>query len=511
MTLRHRFLSVLAVFAVMGAWGLAQPGPKPPGGLLIRNAQLIDGTGAAARRADVRVTGDTIAAIGEGLAAQAGERTIDAGGKVLAPGFIDMHSHADRGIDEAPDAASQVMQGITTAVVGQDGGSELPIADFYDRIARLHPAINFATAVGHGTVRKLVMGSDFKRASTAAEVETMKVLVDRGMRDGAVGLSSGLEYDPGFYAKPAELVALGSVVAKYGGFYASHVRNENQGAFDSWRETIDVGRRNDIPVEISHIKLGVKPVWGRAAEGLKILEDARREGIRVMADWYPYTYWQSSMYVLIETRDFENRDAWAKGLDEIGGARNVLITNYRPDPSLNGKTLTDIAVARGKDPVTTAIEMMREAGPGTGVIATSMSEDDLVTFVKHPLVLICSDGGLSGRHPRGYGSFPRVLAHYARELGAITLPDAIAKMTGRSAAQLGLTDRGVVAAGKKADLTIFDPVAIQDRGVPGNAAQAPVGVAYVVVNGEVVLDNATMTKARPGRGIRRANADAARE
>jgi len=508
MTLRTRFASVLAIFAGLSVWVLAQPGVNAPTGLLIKNAQLIDGTGTAARRADVRVSGDTIAAIGEGLTAQAGERTIDAGGKVLAPGFIDMHSHADRGIDEAPDAATQVMQGITTAVVGQDGGSELPIADFYDRIGRLHPAINYATAVGHGTVRKLVMGGDFKRAATAAEIETMKALVDRGMRDGAVGLSSGLEYDPGFYSKPDELIALGSVVAKYGGYYASHVRNENQGAFDSWRETIDVGRRNNIPVEISHIKLGVKPVWGRAADGLKILEDARREGIRVMADWYPYTYWQSSMYVLIETRDFENRDAWMKGLDEIGGARNVLITNYRPDPSLNGKTLTDIAVARGKDPVTTAIEMMREAGPGTGVIATSMSEDDLVTFVKHPLVLICSDGGLSGRHPRGYGSFPRVLAHYVRELGAITLPDAIAKMTGRSAAQLGLTDRGVVAVGKKADLTIFDPVAVQDRGVPGNAAQAPVGIAYVVVNGDVVLDNATMTKARAGRGIKRANADA---
>jgi N-acyl-D-amino-acid deacylase len=511
MTIHHRLLNVLAIFAATGAWVWAQPGASAPAGLLIRNAQLIDGMGAAARRADVRVTGDTITAIGEGLATQTGERTIDAGGKVLAPGFIDMHSHADRGIDEAPDAASQVMQGITTAVVGQDGGSELPIADFYDRMARLHPAINYATAVGHGTVRKLVMGGDFKRASTAAEIEIMKALVDRGMRDGAVGLSSGLEYDPGFYAKPDELVALGSVVAKYGGYYASHVRNENQGAFDSWRETIDVGRRNGIPVEISHIKLGVKPVWGRAAEGLRILDDARREGVRVMADWYPYTYWQSSMYVLIETRDFENRDAWAKGLDEIGGARNVLITNYRPDPSLNGKTLTDIAVGRGKDPVTTAIEMMREAGPGTGVIATSMSEEDLVTFVKHPLVLICSDGGLSGRHPRGYGSFPRVLSHYVRDLGAVTLPEAIAKMTGRSAAQLGLTDRGIVSVGKKADLTIFDPVAVQDRGVPGNAAQAPVGIAYVIVNGEVVLDNATMTKARPGRGIRRANADAARE
>jgi N-acyl-D-amino-acid deacylase len=414
-----------------------------------------------------------------------------------------MHSHADRGLDEMPDASTQVRQGITTAVVGQDGGSELPIADFFERLARAHPAINYATAVGHGTVRKAVMGGDYKRAATAAEIETMKALVDRGMQDGAIGLSSGLEYDPGFYSKTDELIALGAVVAKYGGYYMSHVRNENEGAFASWREAIEIGRQSRIPVEISHIKLGVKPVWGRAAEGLKILEDARREGVKVMADWYPYTYWQSSMYVLIETRDFESRAAWEKGLNDIGGAKNVLITNYRPDASLNGKTLAQIAEARGKDAVTTAIEMMREAGPGTGVIATSMSEDDLTTFVKSPLVLICSDGSLTGRHPRGYGTFPRVLARYVRDLEAITLPDAVAKMTGRSAAQLGMPDRGVVAVGKKADLTIFDPAAIQDRGVPENAAQSPVGISYVIVNGEIVLDNGTMTSARPGRALRR--------
>ena len=495
MTFRVCLLSLLALFA--------QAGRQPPAGLLIKNAQLVDGTGTPARRADVRVVGDTIAAIGDTIAVQPGERVIDVGGKILAPGFIDMHSHADRGIDETPDAATQVRQGITTAVVGQDGGSELPIADFYDRLARLRPAINYATAVGHGTVRKLVMGGDYKRAATPAEIDTMKALVDRGMRDGAIGLSSGLEYDPGFYSKTEEMVALGSVVAKYGGYYMSHVRNENEGAFDSWREAIEVGRRNNLPVEISHIKLGVKPVWGRAAEGLKILEDARREGVRVMADWYPYTYWQSSMYVLIETRDFENRAAWEKGLNDIGGAQNVMITSYRPDPSVNGKTLAQIAAARGQNAVTTAIEMMREAGPGTGVIATSMSEDDLTTFVKSPLVLICSDGGLSGRHPRGYGTFPRVLAMYVRGLGAISLPEAIAKMTGRSAAQLGAGDRGSVAVGKKADLTIFDPATIQDRGVPGDAAQAPVGIAYVIVNGQVVLDNGKMTDARPGLGLKR--------
>jgi N-acyl-D-amino-acid deacylase len=503
MTIRVTVLLLIAFFA--------QGVPGQSTRLLIRNAELIDGTASPARRVDVRITGDAITEIGPGLSGQAGERTIDAAGKVLSPGFIDMHSHADRGLDETPDAESQVRQGITTAVVGQDGGGELPVADFYDRIDRLHPSINYATAVGHGTVRRIVLGADFKRQATAAELEIMKALVDRGMRDGAIGLSSGLEYDPGFYAATDEIVALGGVVAKYGGFYSSHVRNENEGAFASWREAIEVGRRNHIPVEISHIKLGVKPVWGRAAEGLKILEDARREGVQVMADWYPFTYWQSSMYVLIETRDFENRDAWAKGLDDIGGARNVLITNYRPDPSYNGLTLAQIAEKRGKDPVTTAIEMMRAAGPGTGVIATSMSEDDLTTFVKSPLVLICSDGGLSGRHPRGYGTFPRVLAHYVRDLKAISLPEAIAKMTGRSAAQLGMPDRGVVAVGKKADLTIFDPATIQDRGVPGNAAQAPIGIDYVIVNGQVVLDNGKMTQARPGRGLKRANADAAHD
>jgi N-acyl-D-amino-acid deacylase len=480
---------------------LAQP-PADQHEILIRNAQLVDGTGAAARRADVRIAGDTISAVAARLEPHAGERVIDAAGQVVAPGFIDMHSHADRGLDEMPDAATQVRQGITTAIVGQDGSSDFPIASFYAHIAQLHPAINYATSVGHGTVRSTVMGDDFKRAANADEVEKMKALVDEGMRDGAIGLSSGLEYDPGFYSKTDELAALGSVVAKYGGIYSSHVRNENEGAFDSWREAIEIGRRNNIAVEISHIKLGVKPIWGRAAEGLKIIEDARQRGVRVLADWYPYTYWQSSMYVLIETRDFTNRAAWEKGLNDIGGAQNVLITNYRPDPSVNGKTLDQIASARGMDAVTTAIEMMKEAGPNTGVIATSMSEDDLTTFVKSPNVLICSDGNLTGRHPRGYNTFPRVLARYVRELHALTLPDAVAKMTGRSAAQLGFTDRGIVAVGKRADLVVFDPQTIQDHGTPAKSA-APTGISYVIVNGEVVLDRGELTKARPGRGLKR--------
>ena len=497
MTFRATVFGLLLVFAQE---------PRGPHGILITNVQLIDGTGSPERRAEVRIDGDTITAVARKVTPRAGERVIDGRGEILAPGFIDMHSHADRGLDDMPNATTQVRQGITTAVVGQDGSSEWPIAAFYDHLTRLHPGINYATAVGHGTIRSRVMGQDFKRAATADEVAAMKALVDEGMRDGAIGLSSGLEYDPGFYSKTEELVALGSVVAKYGGFYMSHVRNENEGAFDAWREAIEIGRRNGIPVEISHIKLGVRPVWGRAAGGLQLLEQARRSGVRVLADWYPYTYWQSAMYVLIETRDFENRAAWEKGLRDIGGAHNVLITSYSPDPSLNGRRLDEIAAARGKDAVTTAIEMMREAGPGTGVIATSMSEDDLNTFVKSPLVLICSDGNLTGRHPRGYNTFPRVLARYVRELHALSWPEAIAKMTGRSAERLGLADRGIVAAGKKADLVMFDPDTIQDRGTPDNPSLPPVGISYVIVNGELVLDQGVATTARPGRGLKRANA-----
>jgi N-acyl-D-amino-acid deacylase len=453
----------------------------------------------------VRITADAIAEIEASLSPRSGERVIDAARKIVAPGFIDTHSHADRGVEETPDASSQVLQGITTAVVGQDGGGRLPVADFLETIDRLHPAINYATSVGHGTVRSIVMGGDFRRAASPAEIETMKTLVERGMKDGALGLSSGLEYDPGFYAKPEELAALASVVAKFGGDYSSHVRDEENEVLAAWTEAIDVGRTAGIPVLISHIKMASRPVWGKTSEGLKLLEDARRSGVKVMADWYPYTYWQSAMYVLIPDRDFENRKKWEVGLDEIGGAQNVLVTNYRPDPSLNGKTVAEISRMRDKDSVTTIIDMIRAAGPNIGIIGTSMDERDLRRLVAHPLVLICSDGGLSGRHPRGYGAFPRVLAKYVREDKAISLPEAIAKMTSRSAEHVGIGDRGLLAPGRKADVVVFDPITIQDHGTPQEPAQAPTGMHYVIVNGQIVLDDGKMTDARPGRAIRRAS------
>jgi N-acyl-D-amino-acid deacylase len=243
---------------------------------------------------------------------------------------------------------------------------------------------------------------------------------------------------------------------------------------------------------------------------LRILETARRDGVRVMADWYPYTYWQSSIYVLIPDRDFENREKWTAGLAEIGGAANVLVTRYGPDPSFNGRTLDDLARSRGQDPVTLVIEMIRAAGPGIGIIATSMDERDLATFVAHPQVLICSDGEIDGPHPRGFGTFPRVLARYVREQKVLTLEEAIAKMTGRSAAQAGLADRGTLAMGRKADLTIFDPARIEDRATKRQPSAMAVGVEYVIVNGAIVLDRGKMTGERPGRGLKRTNTERTR-
>lgn len=491
-----------AVVVALSALLLPSPAPRPAT-IVIANGSLVDGTGGPRRRASIRIKGDTIVEVAPRITPAPADQVIVADGLIVAPGFIDMHSHADRGLESHPDAASQVFQGITTAVVGQDGGSALPVSEFFRSIETIHPAINYVTAVGHGTVRALVLGGDFARRARPGEIETMKALVERGMLDGAIGLSSGLEYDPGFYAQPSELVELARVAARHGGSYSSHVRDEENGALDAFREAIDVGRQARLPVEISHIKLASKPVWGKAADALTLLEDARREGIDVTADWYPYTYWQSAMYVLIPDRNFENRSEWEKGLEEIGGAGNVRITSYRPDPSYDGRTLAEIAAAAGKDPVTLIIEMVRAAGPGIGIIGTAMQEADLERFFAHPQVLICSDGALSGRHPRGYGAFPRVLARYVRERGLLPLEEAVAKMTGRSARRLGLSDRGVLVAGSKADVVVFDAAAIEDRGTPAEASLAPTGIRHVLVNGQLVLHDGQMTGARPGTALRR--------
>jgi N-acyl-D-amino-acid deacylase len=472
------------------------------GTLLIRNGLVVDGTGGASRHLDLRVAGDTIVELAPQLTAGASEQVLDAAGRIVAPGFVDVHSHADRGLVEHPEATSQVQQGITTALVGQDGGGDLPVSDFLERMEAARPAINIATGVGHGTVRGLVLGADFKRAATESEIAVMRALVDRAMKDGAVGLSSGLEYDPGFYAQPAELVALASAIRPYGGLYSSHVRDEENQVVAAWREAIDVGRRAGVAVEISHMKVASKAVWGKAGVALAVVDEAVREGLDVGGDWYPYPYWQSSMYVLIPDRDFENVEKWRTGLEEIGGAQNVLVTNYSADPSWSGHTIAELADQEKVDPPSLIVRMMKAAGPNIGIIGTSMDEADMRAILAHPRVVICSDGMLSGRHPRGYNAFPRVLARYVREARVVSLEEAIAKMTGRSAARLGLTDRGTIVVGQKADLVIFDATAINDRGTPQEPDLSPVGIDTVIVNGTIVLSKGSPTGARPGHALR---------
>jgi N-acyl-D-amino-acid deacylase len=478
----------------------------------VKGGDVIDGTGGGRprQRLDVRIAGDSIVEMAPALQPRANERVIDASGKIVTPGFIDLHSHADVGLEQAPDLESQVRQGITLAVVGNDGGSAgggaLPVADFFARLEKARPAINVASFVGHGSVRGIVVGGDFRRRATGAEIRTMQSLVDRAMRDGAMGLSSGLEYDPGFYGSTAEVAALASMIKPYGGPYFSHVRDEDHEAFDAWKEAIDIGRRAGVPVNISHIKLGVTAMWGRAAEGLRILESAKREGIQVTADVYPYQYWMSRVYVLLPDRDLENRAKWETGLKDVGGAGHVLITEYPADSTYNGRTLEQVAQSRGKDAVTTVIEMIRAVGAeNIGVMVTAMDERDIETFLRHPQVLVCSDGQPGSRHPRGHGSFPRVLARYVRERKVLSLDAMIPKMTGRSAALLGLRTRGTLAPGKKADVLVFDPETIQDRATPTDPHAMATGISYVLVNGQIVLDDGRLTTARPGRAVRRDN------
>ena len=472
--------------------------------ILLRGGTVLDGTGKPGRRADVRVTNDRVREIAAGLKAVPGERVIDAGGKVVAPGFIDTHSHADGGLLDTPDAETQIRQGITTAIVGQDGGSQMPLADYWRNVQAKRVALNLASFVGHGTLRRKVLGDDYKRAATAAEVAKMCALAEQEMRAGALGLSSGLEYDPGLYAKTDEVIACARVAAKHRGLYISHVRDEENDALGAFREVIRIAEAARLPAQISHIKLGSSPVWGKAPEVLRMMAAARRRGVDVTADVYPYTYWQSTITVIIPTRNWSDRAAWQRGLAEIGGPGSVLLSAYSPDPAWKGKTLAQLAKSTGKDAVTLIQEIVNKTqGPGaTGresVVVTAMNEKDLKTFLADRHVMISTDGGLRSTHPRGAGSYPRVLGRYVREQRVLSLPEAIRKMTSLPARRMGLAGRGTLTAGNRADIVVFDRATVRDTATTANPTAPPVGISHVLVNGVPVLDGGRMTGARPGQ------------
>ena len=519
----HRWGIIVLVAAIASAALSAQP---PAYDLVLRNGRLVDGSGNPWYRADIGIRGDTIARIAPSIAAAG--RTIDASDLVIAPGFIDIHTHARRGIFEVPTADNYVRQGVTTVVEGPDGGSPIPLRPFLEKLANARITPNFATFIGQGSVRSAIVG-EANRSATSEELERMKDTVRQGMLDGAVGLSSGLFYVPGTFTPTAEVVALARVAGSMGGIYISHMRNEANSVLDSVRETIEIGEKGTLPTQVTHHKVIGKKNWGRSADTLKLIDDARARGVDATIDQYPYTASSTSIAaaLLPAWAQEGGREALLKRLDnpdtrekikaqtaeiirnERGGGdpRNVVASSCRFDPSLAGKNLAEITAKRGL-PITienaaeTAMWIVMEGG--CQGIFHAISEEDLQRILVHPATMVASDGEIPtfGRdvpHPRSYGTFVRVLGRYVRDLKLLTLEEAIRKMSAFPAQRLGLADRGLLKEGLKADVVIFDPARVADTATFENPHSYAAGVSTVIVNGQVAFQHGTMTTARPGR------------
>lgn len=472
--------------------------------IAILGATLIDGSGRAPiKNSVVVIEGDQIVAVGRQgrIRIPAEARVIDARGMIVAPGFIDAHNHSERGFQTEPSAPSQVSQGITTVVVGQDGGSPFPVGQFLDNFNQNPIALNVLTFVGHATVRSRVMGDDTNRRATPAEIEKMKQLVDQAMREGAIGLSTGLEYETGKPASTEEIITLARAAAAHGGIYISHIRDEADQAFEAFAEAILIGRKARIPVQISHIKLGTAGVWGRAGDVVNLITKARARGQDITADCYPYDAWSSTIRVLIPSGRHEDPVDVARGLADVGGPANITIVSCRPHPDYEFKTMEEISKREGITPVELYMKIVRDGG--AGVVCHSMKDDDIRTFYQQPWVMVSSDGGIGSRHPRGAGSYPRVLGLYVREHRWLSLPEAIRKMTSFPARRFKLNDRGLIRRGYKADVVVFDPNTIIDRATFPEPQLTAEGVKRVFVNGVEVWVDGRVTGAHPGKPLRR--------
>jgi N-acyl-D-amino-acid deacylase len=480
---------------VLALLGAAAPAPEPVS-FLITGASVADGTGKPLAAQDVRVSGDRIAEVGR-LKPHAGERVVQGKGLVLAPGFIDVHNHSTKGLVEDPLAETQISQGITTLVLGPDGDSPWPIADYLKARRDAPAAVNVMTMVGHETVRSLVLGTDYKREATPEEVAKMAALVDQGMREGALGLSSGLEYDVGSWSSTDELVALSRAAARHGGFYMTHVRDEADKAMDAFAEAVAISKRAGLPLQISHIKLATVGVWGKAKQAVAFIDAARAGGQDVTADCYPYEAWHSDLYTLVPSKKYFDPSSVEQGLKDVGGPARITVTACQAHPSYAGRSLEEIARAEGVSPVELFSRIIRDGG--ADVIGHTMKEDDVAVFYRQPWVMVASDGGIASDHPRGAGTFPRVLGRFVREKHLFSLEEAIRKMTSLPAKRVGLTDRGTIAPGMKADLVLFDPATVIDRSTFEHPRELAQGIAWVAVNGEAVWETGKATGARPGR------------
>ena len=495
----------LAVAAAVTAAAVVTPLAQAPDTTLIRNARVIDGGGGPSRTADVRIAGDRIVAVGP-LTPSAGERIIDAGGLALAPGFIDTHSHHERGLDAARDALAMVSQGITTIVSGQDGGG-MNLAVLFARLESRPASVNVASYAGHGAIRDRVMGEDFRRPATSAELDRMKTLLAAELEAGALGLSTGLEYDPGIYSAREEVLALAKIAGDAGGRYISHMRSEDRDFWEALDELIEIGRVNQMPVQVSHAKLAMRSLWGQADKLVAGLDAARASGVQLTADIYPYTYWQSNLGVLYPKRNFDDAAETAFVLEHVAGAEDIIFSSFPGHPDYAGKTLADIAGLRGTSHAQTLLDLLAVPdGPDAGIVARGMADADVERLMQWPFANVCSDGTSSGLHPRGFGSFPKVLGPYVRDKKLFTLEEAVRKMTSLAADNVGIVDRGRIAPGQFADLVLFDAATVADKADFGNAQAQAVGIHTVWVNGQIVFSESKPTGTFSGRVLRRAAA-----
>ena len=526
---RSRLLALLLL--VLTVHPSAQAPPVAVYDILITGGRIVDGAGGAWFTGDVGIRGDRIAAVGTLGRAEAPVR-IDARGLVVAPGFIDPHVHARERLFDLPTAEGYLLQGLTTVVDGNDGSSPLPLRPWFEKVAATRVSPNVALFVGHGTVRERVMG-DANRFASAAELDRMRALVAEAMREGALGLSTGLAYVPGTYAPTDEVVALAEVARQHGGLYISHMRDEGGGVLESVKETIAIGERARIPVQISHNKVGGRRQFGQSVQSLALMAEARARGVDVTFDQYPYTASHTGLSLIFPRWSLADgkvaerlatpsmrREITSGMLDFIDerfgdDPSRIQLARCGHDPSLGGRTVADLLKAAGQ-PLTQAAtaEMVidLQLKGGCSAIFHAYDEPDVERLLQSPLGMIGSDGSLTrlgdgSPHPRAFGTYPRVLGRYVRERRLLTLEEAVRKMTAFPAARLGLADRGLLRPGLMADIAVFDPATIEDRSTFADPHHYAVGMRHVLVNGQVTVSQGAHTGVRAGRVLRGSGAD----
>lgn len=457
---------------------------------LIINAWIVDGSGNPPYEGSLRFQGNKIIAIGN-LKALDGEKTYDAEGLVLAPGFIDTHSHHDS--EDASTYIAALSQGITTIVIGQDGFSHYPIKKYFRKLDSIGIPINMASYIGHNTLRALVLAKDFKREATTEEIEKMRSLLRSEMKSGAIGLSTGLEYDPGIYSNQSEVVLLAKELGSFNGRYISHMRSEDVALESSIHEIINIAKQAEVPVQISHFKLARKSLWGKTAQIIAILDSARAAGIDITADVYPYEYWQSTMQVMFPKRDFDNIETARFALTELTDPEGVIISSFKANPVYEGKTLAEIAILRDQTPEASYLDLIKMSlqTPGESIIARSMTNEDILALYHWPHSNVCSDGSAKG-HPRGWGSFPR----FFDMASSMTLEQRVNKMTLVAAQHMGFKDMGILKENAFADLVLFDPTLLKDHADFINTSAMSSGIKAVWVNGSLAFEDKALTNNR---------------